>query len=63
MQAEKALDREVQEIEYSLEGDLKSFGKGFTVLEKVSWAANLPVGSTFEQHTTSCGPFTIRRSL
>ena len=33
-QVEKGLEAEVKEVEYALEGDLKSFGKGFTVIEQ-----------------------------
>lgn len=35
MQVEDSLEREVKEVEYALENDLKSFGKGFTVIEQV----------------------------
>ena len=33
-QVEKGLEAEVKEVEYALEGDLTSFGKGFTVIEQ-----------------------------
>ncbi len=33
---EKEVKREVEKVEYALENDLSSFGKGFTVLEQVS---------------------------
>ena len=35
LQIEEDLQKEVKQVEYALEGDLKSFGRGFTVLEKV----------------------------
>ncbi len=34
-QLEEGLEKEVKEVEYALENDLTSFGKGFTVIEKV----------------------------
>ena len=35
MQIEEDLQKEVRQVRYALEGDLKSFGKGFTVIEQV----------------------------
>lgn len=35
VQLEEGLEKEVKEVEYALENDLTSFGKGFTVIEKV----------------------------
>ncbi len=35
LQLEDDLQREVKQVRYALEGDLKSFGKGFTVIEQV----------------------------
>ena len=35
LQIEEDLQKEVKQVEYALEGDLKSFGRGFTILEKV----------------------------
>jgi hypothetical protein len=32
---QKEVQREVKRVEYALENDLSSFGKGFTVLEQV----------------------------
>ena len=34
-QVEEDLEKEVQAVTYELEGDLRSFGKGFTVIEQV----------------------------
>ena len=34
-QVEDSLEKEVKQVTYELEGDLKSFGKGFTVIEQV----------------------------
>jgi len=39
VQVEDSLEREVKEVEYALENDLKSFGKGFTVIEQVMYLA------------------------
>ena len=35
LQLEDDLQKEVKQVRYALEGDLKSFGKGFTVIEQV----------------------------
>ena len=36
LQLEDDLQKEVKQVRYALEGDLKSFGKGFTVIEQVT---------------------------
>ena len=36
LQIEKFAEGEVTAVEYELEKDLRSFGKGFTVIEQVS---------------------------
>jgi hypothetical protein len=41
MQVEEGLEKEVREVEYALENDLKSFGKGFTVIEQVALVSPL----------------------
>ena len=35
LQIEEDLQKEVKQVEYALENDLKSFGKGFTIIEQV----------------------------
>ena len=42
-QVEDSLEKEVKQVTYELEGDLKSFGKGFTVIEQVRAKQWLPV--------------------
>ena len=42
-QVEDSLEKEVKQVTYELEGDLKSFGKGFTVIEQVRTHAASPV--------------------
>lgn len=44
LQIEEDLQKEVREVEYALEGDLKSFGKGFTIIEQVQ--LYIPLSST-----------------
>lgn len=44
VQVEEGLEKEVKEVEYALENDLKSFGKGFTVIEKVCHLPGCPEG-------------------